>query len=295
GKGRSGGQVMWSGGQVEWSGGQGIAKMTIRARKVALKGSRKGGASWRRVLASSSTKLSLSSGRSSFIGMMRDSSDRHFFKLEMWKVLWTLLSSLGSSSLYATGLTLSRILNGLILKALSDLYYLFDGFMDYLWSRELDISNFDPADRIILPVGARATGAAPRIKSIWNSTWRTGGRLGRSSGKTFGNSLTTVPGLMTHLVASLTLDSARSCVMQGSFLTQGKASSIPTIFSWGNSISPDGFLPYILLLLVIIDAVAIVVTVILVVVVVGEGCSIIKLSFMIIGSLHRIVLCYLIH
>ncbi|GJS96720.1 hypothetical protein Tco_0803688 [Tanacetum coccineum] len=38
GKGRSGGQVMWSGGQVEWSGGQGIARMTIRARKVALKG-----------------------------------------------------------------------------------------------------------------------------------------------------------------------------------------------------------------------------------------------------------------
>ncbi|GKC82839.1 hypothetical protein Tco_1138556, partial [Tanacetum coccineum] len=41
GKGRSGGQVMWSGGQVEWSGGQGIARMTIRARKVALKGGNK--------------------------------------------------------------------------------------------------------------------------------------------------------------------------------------------------------------------------------------------------------------
>ncbi|GJX44763.1 reverse transcriptase domain-containing protein [Tanacetum coccineum] len=80
-----------------------------------------------------------------------------------------------------------------------------------------------------------------------------------------------VPGLMTHLVASLTLDNARSCVMQGAFLTQGKASSIPTVFSWGDSISPNGFLPSILLLLVIIVAVAIVVTVILVVVVVGEG------------------------
>ncbi|GKB62809.1 hypothetical protein Tco_0918995, partial [Tanacetum coccineum] len=75
-----------------------------------------------------------------------------------------------------------------------------------------------------------------------------------------------VPGQMTHLVASLTLDSA--------------------------SISPDSFLPSILLLLVIIVAVAIVVTVILVVVVVGEGSSIIKLSFVIIGSLHIIVLCY---
>ncbi|GJZ04784.1 putative ribonuclease H-like domain-containing protein, partial [Tanacetum coccineum] len=34
---RSGGQVIWSGGQVEWRGGQWIARMTIRARKVALK------------------------------------------------------------------------------------------------------------------------------------------------------------------------------------------------------------------------------------------------------------------
>ncbi|GJS84807.1 hypothetical protein Tco_0751348 [Tanacetum coccineum] len=35
----------------------------------------------------SSTKLSLSSSQSSFIGMTRDSSDKHFFRLEMWKVL----------------------------------------------------------------------------------------------------------------------------------------------------------------------------------------------------------------
>ncbi|GKB71832.1 hypothetical protein Tco_0933244 [Tanacetum coccineum] len=105
-----------------------------------------------------------------------------------------------------------------------------------------------------------------------------------------------VPGQMTHLVASLTLDSTRSCVMHGAFLTKGKASSIPTIFSWGDSISPDGFLPSImLLLLVIIVAVAIVVTVILVVVVVGEGSSIIKILFVTIGSLHRIMLYYLNH
>ncbi|GJR44265.1 hypothetical protein Tco_1312368 [Tanacetum coccineum] len=36
-----------------------------------------------------------------------------------------------------------------------------------------------------------ATGAAPGIKSILNYTWRTGGRPGRSSRKTSGNSLTT--------------------------------------------------------------------------------------------------------
>nr|GEU68623.1 hypothetical protein [Tanacetum cinerariifolium] len=39
-------------------------------------------------------------------------------------------------------------------------------------------------------LGAQAAGAAPGIKSIWNSTWRMGGRPGRSSGKTSGNSLT---------------------------------------------------------------------------------------------------------
>ncbi|GJS76008.1 hypothetical protein Tco_0725889 [Tanacetum coccineum] len=33
----------------------------------------------------SSTKLSLSSSRSSFIGRIRDSSDNHFFRLETWK------------------------------------------------------------------------------------------------------------------------------------------------------------------------------------------------------------------
>ncbi|GJV04485.1 hypothetical protein Tco_1338054 [Tanacetum coccineum] len=69
------------------------------------------------------------------------------------------------------------------------------------------------------------------------------------------------------------------------------------------SISPEGFLPSILLLVVIIVTVVIlVVTVILVVVVVAiievvivVVSSIIKLSFVIIGSLLSIVLCYLIH
>nr|GFB45269.1 hypothetical protein [Tanacetum cinerariifolium] len=75
-----------------------------------------------------------------------------------------------------------------------------------------------------------------------------------------------VPGQMTHLVASMTLDSARSCMMHGPFLTQGKAFSIHTVFSWGGNISPKGFLPSIQLLAVIIVAVAIVVTVVLVVV-----------------------------
>ncbi|GKF96266.1 hypothetical protein Tco_0289001, partial [Tanacetum coccineum] len=37
---------------------------------------------------------------------------------------------------------------------------------------------------------ARATGAAPGIKSIWNSTGRAGGRLGKSSGNISGKSRT---------------------------------------------------------------------------------------------------------
>ncbi|GJS15259.1 hypothetical protein Tco_0409731 [Tanacetum coccineum] len=80
-----------------------------------------------------------------------------------------------------------------------------------------------------------------------------------------------VPGLVTYLVASLTLDIARSCVMHIAFLTQMKVSSIPIILSWVGSISPDGFLPSILLLVVIIVAVAIVVVTVILVVVVGEG------------------------
>ncbi|GJT11501.1 hypothetical protein Tco_0858543 [Tanacetum coccineum] len=97
-----------------------------------------------------------------------------------------------------------------------------------------------------------------------------------------------VPGVMTYLMASLTLDRARPCVMQIAFHTPGMVSSIPTVFSRGGSISLEGFLPSILLLVVIIIAVAVVVTV--VVVVVSEGSSIIKHLFVIIDSLHRIML-----
>ncbi|GJS12430.1 hypothetical protein Tco_0406902 [Tanacetum coccineum] len=141
-----------------------------------------------------------------------------------------------------------------------------------------------------------------------------------------------VPGQMTHFVASMTLDSAKSCVMQSASFTQRKGSSVPFVFStpfvlsWGGSISPDSFLSSILLLVVMV--VIVVVTVILVVVVVaiigvvivvviigvvvvvaiigvvivvtiigvvvvvivGGVPSIIKLSFMIVGSLHRTML-----
>ncbi|GKD58158.1 hypothetical protein Tco_1295667 [Tanacetum coccineum] len=136
-----------------------------------------------------------------------------------------------------------------------------------------------------------------------------GGRPGRSSGKTSGNSLTTgmmasnyspgsqitssgwpfvskVLSQMAHLVEIITLNSARSYVMQSAFLTQGTVSSISIIFSWGGSIIPEGFMSSILLWLVIIVAVVgvgvtVVVVIIVAVVVVVESSSVIKLSFMI--------------
>nr|GEW92389.1 hypothetical protein [Tanacetum cinerariifolium] len=52
------------------------------------------------------------------------------------------------------------------LQALSDLYYLFGGFWDYLWSRELDISNFGPADRKILPMESLVVSANQMASDI---------------------------------------------------------------------------------------------------------------------------------
>ncbi|GJT39508.1 hypothetical protein Tco_0939373 [Tanacetum coccineum] len=72
-----------------------------------------------------------------------------------------------------------------------------------------------------------------------------------------------VLGQMTYLVASSTLDSARSYVMQGASFTQGTVSSIPI----GGNISPGGFSPFILLVVILVMVV--IVVVVLVVVVIG--------------------------
>ncbi|GJX22928.1 hypothetical protein Tco_0227373 [Tanacetum coccineum] len=48
-----------------------------------------------------------------------------------------------------------------------------------------------------------------------------------------------VLGQMTHLVTSITLNSARSCLMHSAFLTQGTISNIPIVFSWSDSIRPE--------------------------------------------------------
>ncbi|GJX48294.1 hypothetical protein Tco_0273484 [Tanacetum coccineum] len=90
---------------------------------------------------------------------------------------------------------------------------------------------------------------------------------------------------MTYLITSLTLDSARSYMMQGASFTQGTISSIPI----GGSISPEGFLPSIMLLVVVIITVVIVI-VILIVVVVDDVSLILKLSFVIIVTFPSILL-----
>nr|GEV03968.1 hypothetical protein [Tanacetum cinerariifolium] len=93
------------------------------------------------------------------------------------------------------------------------------------------------------------------------------------------SSVFAILGQMTYLVASLTLDSANSCVMQGASCTQKKISmvlfSTPFVFSWGGSISSDSFLPSILPLVVIIVTVVIVVVILIVVVVAIVGVVII--------------------
>ncbi|GKE35103.1 hypothetical protein Tco_1454425 [Tanacetum coccineum] len=93
-----------------------------------------------------------------------------------------------------------------------------------------------------------------------------------------------VLGQIDHLVASITLNSARSYMLQSAFLTQGTVSSIPIVFSWGGSISTKDFLSFVLLWLVIIIVVVgvmVVVVIIVAIVVVVKSSSVVKLSFVI--------------
>ncbi|GKG36240.1 hypothetical protein Tco_0443918, partial [Tanacetum coccineum] len=51
-----------------------------------------------------------------------------------------------------------------------------------------------------------------------------------------------VPSQMAHLVVGITINSARSYVMQSAFLKQRTVSSIPIVFSWSANIRPEGFM-----------------------------------------------------
>ncbi|GJU74816.1 hypothetical protein Tco_1266221 [Tanacetum coccineum] len=108
------------------------------------------------------------------------------------------------------------------------------------------------------------------------------------------------------------------CLLEGASCTQRKVPMVPFVFSipfvlsWGGSISSNSFLPSVLLLVVIIITIVIVVVILIVVVVVivgvvivvaiigvvfvvGGVSSILKLSFVIIGFLCRIVFYYQLH
>ncbi|GJX86969.1 hypothetical protein Tco_0337743 [Tanacetum coccineum] len=132
-------------------------------------------------------------------------------------------------------------------------------------------------DRFRILLGQREEGQA------WQVTDPTGSNNLPVAGALV--SFSAVLSQISHLVSSITLNNARPCVMESAFLTQRKAARISTIFSWSGSISPEGFLPSVLLWLVIIVAVVgvgvMVVVVIIVAVVVVESSSVVKLSFVI--------------
>ncbi|GJS20739.1 hypothetical protein Tco_0449371 [Tanacetum coccineum] len=95
-----------------------------------------------------------------------------------------------------------------------------------------------------------------------------------SSSRSFGSA---VLGQMTYLVASSTLDSARSYVMQGASFTQGTVSSIPI----GGNISPGGFSPSILLVVILVTVVIVVVVLVVVVIGVVIVVAIIRVDFVV--------------
>nr|GEV49317.1 hypothetical protein [Tanacetum cinerariifolium] len=109
---------------------------------------------------------------------------------------WSNVPGVKLSSLFESDDTFSS------LQALSNLHYLFSGFIDYLWSYELNISNFGPTDRKILPVIVPAflkelickvLGLLVLLLELnrFGILLANRRKAGRSLGKTFRNSLTT--------------------------------------------------------------------------------------------------------
>ncbi|GJU62502.1 hypothetical protein Tco_1244337 [Tanacetum coccineum] len=92
----------------------------------------------------------------------------------------------------------------------------------------------------------------------------------------------TIPSQMTYPVTILTLNSARSYVMQGASCTQRKNSKV--LFRR----------PFVIVIVRVV-AVVTVIAIIRIVVVVDGVSSTFKLSFTIIGFLYRIMLEYLMH
>nr|GEU49894.1 hypothetical protein [Tanacetum cinerariifolium] len=159
----------------------------------------------------------------------------------------------------------------LSLQALSNLHYLFSGFMDYFWS-----------------FGKLSLGLRPRYTSCFSGCSRRCSIL-----NCFNLGGVNMKSLTINYVPEKLHDTDPEIIV-GELGIQFLLSGISIVFSWGGSISLKGFQPFILLLTVIIVAIAIVVAVVLlvvdviigivVVVVVGVS-SIIKLSFVITGDL----------
>nr|GEV90327.1 hypothetical protein [Tanacetum cinerariifolium] len=163
------------------------------------------------------------------------------------------------------------------------------------------------------------SGDAPRTNSIWNSTWQTGvaqvvssviGGILSIEARDIDTKLVTAPESNNALTRCTDLHNVLSLhmydklpILVADCSQWGTVSSIPTILSWGGIIRPEGIRSSILLLTVIIVTVAIFVVVVLVivdtiigiVVVLVGAPSIIKLDFVITGSLHKTMLYYLIH
>ncbi|GJW74404.1 hypothetical protein Tco_0133774 [Tanacetum coccineum] len=59
------------------------------------------------------------------------------------------------------------------LQALSNLHYLFSGFMDYFWSRKLNISNFGPSNRKILLMATNRVSLDPDTPCQNLGEWNT--------------------------------------------------------------------------------------------------------------------------
>nr|GEW15651.1 retrovirus-related Pol polyprotein from transposon TNT 1-94 [Tanacetum cinerariifolium] len=99
--------------------------------------------------------------------MTRDSSDKNFFRVETYVDITELFGKFKFICHWTNPFkdfewsNVPRVKFFLFsksddtftsLQALSNLNYLFSGFMDYFWSCELNISNFGPANRKILPM-----------------------------------------------------------------------------------------------------------------------------------------------
>ncbi|GJU31296.1 hypothetical protein Tco_1174885 [Tanacetum coccineum] len=196
----------------------------------------------------------------------------------------------------------------------SDINPLFDEVIENIESKDSYVSNLDEPALLVTPISDANEDECfdPGVKIDEIDAF-----LDIDVSTNIKNSYHDSKGDIIYLESLLINDTIPNLPPKCTLLTQGMRSIISIV-----SISPEGFLPSILLLVVIIVTVVIVVVMVILVVVfvaiigvvivvtligvvvvvmiigvvgVVVVSSIIKLSFVIIGSLLSIVLCYLIH